>query len=398
VFSLSQRKKDVLALIKNLSDIYLESSDEFVLQNIALSLLTISKGGHTRAADARLQLQRVASTLVGRLIELLAESKDQGAGSKRKSSTKRKKSPKRKRRSDDSLSSDASDEDEDELESESSDTEYAIRSCLRRLCVLSKRCNLSELLDDSASEEDSAVGTVGDLCHAVVTGIEKRLKERAVKVEQEGDDEDDEPSVIVPEIWKTGDQSKHDVVAGSVKDSLSLLLSITAWKLSMAQKENNIVLQEDDDIVMEEEQDGDEADEYGVVGHRDQLFAMLVLCFEQFLPPVGDASEDEPMYSKEHISFSEQVQNHACQIAGDLRCLFPKEWAEASSPLLRSAALTNDQSAAGGLVRYLRSKEEQVCQSIALPFVCFSLLPDSHIPYLSIRSSESLRTIKKMPT
>jgi len=394
VFSLPQRKNDFLALVKNLCDIYLESSDEYVLENIALSLYALSQGGHTRASDARLHLQRVASTLSGRVIELLEDSKDEETGSKRKSSAKPKKSSKRRRKNDeDSLASDDSDDDDD-IDSESRDIEYAISSCLRRLRVLSKRCNLSELLDESASEDDSAAGTVGDLCGAVVTGIEKRLKERAVEVEAPADGiENDEPIVSIPDIWKSGDQAVHDAVACSVKDSLSLLLSITAWKLTMAQKEGNIILQDDEDIVMEEDEEGDDNDMFGVVRQRDQLFAMLVLCFEQFLPPKEDLSEDEPMYSKEHILFADQVQEHACQITGDLRCLLPKEWSEASSPLLRACALTDDQSLAGGLVRYLRSKEEQVSFSRAIVFdrdTAF-LIP----PLPVIYSSESPTKTKK---
>ena len=390
VFSLPQRKNDFLALVKNLCDVYLESSDEFVLQNIALSLSTISSGGHTRAADARLHLQRVASTLSGRLTELLAEKSEPKGNRKREPAVKRKKSSKRKRSNDDSVYSDAS--DDEAMDSESRDIEYAISSCLRRLRVLSKRCNLSDLLDDTASDVDSASGTVADVCDAVVSGMEERLKVRAVAVDtlsdNEGDD-DDEPNVRVPEIWRSGDQCIHDVVAGSVNESLSLLLSITAWKLSMAQEEKRL-LHDDEDITMEQEDEGDETDKYGVLSHRDQLIALLVLCFEQFLPPVADPSDAESMYSKEHLAFSDKVQTHACQIAGDLRSLFPKEWSEAVSPFLRACALTNDQPLAGGLVRYLRAKEEQVshfcnitdrrCLFTGLSFFCDLFIFSSESP------------------
>ena len=342
-------------------DIYLESSDEYVLQNIALSLTSLSQGGHTRSADVNLQLQRVASTLSERVIELLTASDEAKAAAGTKKRKSPKKSSKRKRTSSKSLSddSDASDEDEDK-DSESNDSEYAISSCLRRLRILSKRCNLSELLDESASDDETVVGTIGDLCDAVVTGMEKRLKERAIKLDSlNGGDDDDEGNVEIPETWKSGDQSIHDVVACSVRESLSLLLSITSWKLLMTQKEEMMIMLHDEDILIEPEE-GDETDEHGVVRHRDQLFALLVLCFEQFLPPFGDPSEEESMYSKEHVAFSDQVQTHACSIAGDLRSLFSKDWAEAAHPLLRACALTDDQNIAGGLVRFVRSKEAEV--------------------------------------
>jgi hypothetical protein len=216
-------------------------------------------------------------------------------------------------------------------------------------------------LDESASDDDEmVVGTIGDLCDAVVTGMEKRLKERAIKLDAlNGADDDDERNVEIPETWKSGDQSIHDVVSCSVRESLSLLLSITAWKLFMTQKEYEMIIADDEDILMEPEE-GDETDKHGVVRHRDQLFVLLVLCFEQFLPPFGDPSEEESMYSKEHVAFSDEVQTHACSIAGDLRSLFSKDWAEAAHPILRACALTDDQNIAGGLVRFMRSKETEV--------------------------------------
>lgn len=99
VFSLPQGKSDFLALIKNLSDVFLESSDEVVLQNTALSLVSLSRGGHTRAADVRLHLQRVASSLSVRAMELLASEPDKGAGTKRKSPHALKKTSKSRRSS-----------------------------------------------------------------------------------------------------------------------------------------------------------------------------------------------------------------------------------------------------------------------------------------------------------
>jgi hypothetical protein len=159
-------------------------------------------------------------------------------------------------------------------------------------------------------------------------------------------------------------------------------------------------MQDDEDITMEQEDEGDVVDKYGVLSHRDQLIALLVLCFEQFLPPVADASEEEPMYSKEHVTFSDQVQIHACQITGDLRSLFPKEWAEAASPLLRACAITNDQPLAGGLVRYFRAKEDQVSHALCCHFR-FDIglfIAISFLCLLFICSFESTMKAKKTST
>lgn len=356
MFSLPQRKNDFLALVKNLSDIFLESSDEIVLQNTALSLVSLSRGGHTRASDARLHLQRVASSLSVRAMELLASEPDKGLGTKRKSPHALKKSSKRRRSF--KASASAEDSDDDEVDSESRDVEYAISLCLRRLRVLSKRCDLAALLDDELSDDDSTVQTIDDLCNAVVSGMEKRLKEREIVVDDTFGD--DSPRVTVPKIWRSGDQSIHEVVACSVKESLSLLLSVTAWKLCLAQKEDGILVQEDEDLTSDLDQHSDETDKHGVLAHRKQMITLLVLCFEQFLPPDANLHDNEWAYSKEHVAFADQVQAHAGQVSGDLRSLFMKEWAQAASPLLRECALTDDSPLAGGLVRYLRSKEEKV--------------------------------------
>lgn len=372
VFSLPQRKSDFLALAKNLSDIFLESSDEVVLQNTALSLVSLSRGGHTRAADAHLHLQRVASSLSVRAMELLASEPDKGADTKRKSPHALKKSSKRRRSS--KASASMNDSDDDEVGSESRDVEYAISLCLRRLRVLSKRCDLAELLDDELSDDDSTAQTIDDLCNAVVSGMEKRLKEREIVVDATFGD--DGPRVTVPEIWRSGDQSIHEVVACSVKESLSLLLSVTAWKLCLAQKEDGILVHEDEDLTSDLDQHSDESDKHGVLAHRKQMITLLVLCFEQFLPPDANLDDSEWAYSKEHVAFADQVQAHAGQVSGDLRSLFMKEWAKAASPLLRECALTDDSPLAGGLVRYLGSKEGTVSRFYHVGFerVCIITL------------------------
>jgi cohesin complex subunit SA-1/2 len=370
VFSLPQRKSDFLALVRNLSDIFIESSDESVLQNTALSLVSLSRGGHTRAGDARLHLQRVASSLSARVMKLLTSDPDTEAGSKRKSQHALKESSKRKRSSKASTSSHSSassnDSNEDKVGSISRDVEFAISLCLRRLRVLSKRCDLAELLDDELSDDDLAVQTIDDLCNAVVSGMEKRLKEREIVVDATSGDNG--PRVTVPEIWHSRDQSSHEVVACSVKESLSLLLSVTAWKLCLAQKDDGILVQEGEDLTSDLDQHSGEIDKYGLLVHRKQLIALLVLCFEQFLPPDANLEDNEWAYSKEHVAFADQVQAHAGRVSGDLRSLFIKEWTKAASPLLRECALTDDSPLAGGFVRYMGSKEEKVSHLKNLDF------------------------------
>ena len=359
VFILPQRKSDFMALVKNLCDTYLDSSDEAVLQNTALSLVFLSKGDHMRAADARIRLQRMTASLCERAMELLAKEASKKAGTKkRKSPNVEGKSSKRRRKSRDSVSSEGSAStevsDDNDDDAESRDVECAINLCLRRLRVLSKRCNLVELLKDNMSDGHSIVD---ELCDAIVVGMEKRLKEREIIVETTMDDED--PKIVVPEVWRSGDQSVHQAVAFSVKESLSMLVSIAAWKLRMAQDEDGILVKEDENLMPEEELDLSDADVHGVLRQRDQLITLAVLCFEQFLPETSH-EEAESIYSKELVAFADSVQNDAAQTTGDLRSLFQKEWADAASPFLRACALSDDSHLIGGLVRYFRSKEEEV--------------------------------------
>ena len=104
VLSLLKCKKDFSNIVKNLSDTYIESSDESVLANAALSLASLTRGGHTRAVDARDHLQRVASSLSERVLELLAAEPEKPAGTKRKSRGPSRRSSKRMRSSDASAS------------------------------------------------------------------------------------------------------------------------------------------------------------------------------------------------------------------------------------------------------------------------------------------------------
>lgn len=367
MFSLPQRKNDFTALTKNLANIFLESADATVLQNTALSLTFLPRGDHARTSDGQLQLQRVASTLRDRLVELFGEDSstvENVAGEKKKRKGKGKQGAAKRRRSSKSsfsnVSSGSDSEDDIDVPFDTADVEYAIYLCLKRLVVLSKRCDVADLLVTSDGSCDDGIEV---LCNAIVKFVARKLEERKVSFSDAAADSD-ETKVVVPNVWKECDKAVHSAVGKSVNEALSFLLSVTAWKLRQAQEEQCVLEQGDEEATEEGDETDADVEDHIVLRLRDQLIAMVELCFEQYLPDSNENGDEEEggvtEYTMEHLAFADSVQMHAGNIASDLRMLFPKEWADAANPLLRACALTDDGRLIGGFVRFFKSKEEKV--------------------------------------
>ena len=118
---------------------------------------------------------------------------------------------------------------------------------------------------------------------------------------------------------------------------------------------------EDDDIIdnMDEEDDEASVEEHAVVRLRHRLLSTLELCFAQYIPNDSEQSDDDTtavQHSEDQHSFSDFVQLAAGKVTSDMRTLFPKEFADAASPLLRSFALREDGRLIGAYVRFLDSK------------------------------------------
>lgn len=184
VFSLPQRKQDYMALIKNLGDVYLSSSDNRILDNTARSLVSLCNGDHARVAESKAQLRKVVVELRDRIVELMSSDDNtiatsamstlggdpesdftSVARSKRRSSS-RKKTP---------ASSPASDKtsltDDDTKGTADADAEYSIFLNLKRLKILSKKCDLSVFFDDRDN-----VNQLESLCNYVCDGLTSRLR------------------------------------------------------------------------------------------------------------------------------------------------------------------------------------------------------------------------------
>jgi hypothetical protein len=333
VLSLPSRKADFMSLVESLTELYQHANaTEAVLQNLATALIFLSQGEHVRASDAQLQLSQLVTDLSERLVTLML---DDEALEEPKKKAKKGHSPKAKK-------------DDDDKPVDAKDKEFTICVCLRRLRVLAKRMDLAQVLEEDVMDK---------LREAILDGMSSRLEARQIVVKEGSDDDSDGEGITIPEIWKDKNGAKlHEAFADAVKDSLHFLLASLAWSFLEAKEKDPIASADvNDDAHDEAMEDEDlDAEEHPVVQQRDQLMDFICLCFEQYLPTVED--EDE-LYTEDRIDFSSMVQTAACQTASDLRSLFPKEWAEAASPLLRVCALTDDKLLIGGCVRFFRSEE-----------------------------------------
>jgi hypothetical protein len=84
------------------------------------------------------------------------------------------------------------------------------------------------------------------------------------------------------------------------------------------------------------------------------------MCFDQFI-----LEEDEESACAHRVEWSHSIQESAGLTACDLRMLFPKEWAETASPLLRALAITDDSRLIAGYVRYLRSSSAEMVRIVS---------------------------------
>ena len=217
-----------MQLAKNLSDIYLASNDEGVLQNCALSMTYLMRGDHSRVMDAELQLKRVAQELQSRIMDLAGDEGEEAvvSGSKRRRRGSSAGSPPRKKK----RSPSAPDGEEMDLEkdektvekedgSEEVDRETALYLNLKRLRVLMKRCDLSQFFggdkeqSDNNEYEDENSG-IETLSLVMADGLRCRLNSWKVSEETDETNRDD------ASLWKVGNKKVPPIVAGSVHEGV----------------------------------------------------------------------------------------------------------------------------------------------------------------------------------
>jgi hypothetical protein len=115
-----------------------------------------------------------------------------------------------------------------------------------------------------------------------------------------------------------------------------------AWSLEKVQREENLVVGKEDLLDQDPEMDEDDESmsevDHVVIRLRNRVLTVLEMCFAQYIPAAEERADDETSvrHSPAQISFADYVQLAAGSVIADLRMLFPKEYAEAASPLLRS--------------------------------------------------------------
>jgi len=312
-----------------------------LLDNIAQSLAFLASSDHSRSRDVRAEVKRLLEGIAERLNKQMA-SEPEAKGATSEKSKKSRSSRKNSNRSASSASVDSS--LEGALVSPREYLEQSICLSLKRLKILSYKIDVSHIM--TSESEDDPIKLLRD---CIVDGVSKKLEMRQVDKEFEKDDDETIKTIAtIPPIWNDDEYtSTHALIAGSTCEALDFLLATTGWELARAMK----TIEESGD----NEADDDVSD-HNVIVFRKQMERLLVLCYEQWLPELDEDSSQE--YSQSQLDFSDRVQMMASRVQSDLRTLFPKDWADAESPLLRACALQDDTNLVGGFIRYFRAKED----------------------------------------
>ena len=336
-----------------LTDIYLLSTDEQVIMNCARSIRFLSEGDHARSTEAKRSVKRLVSVIHEQVLEHLTEQQEENSVQDDESKDSHRTSSRRKT-SVQGLDSD----DEDTVDKGAStkiDNETSLYLNLQRARILSWQGIFASYLDDG---EDS----LEEMCNFVSDGLIQRLS--SFQQDSQTVDDDETADKTTNKRWDFSNDRLPIVTAGTVDEGLRFLLALTAQKLSDAQNDNNLVLDDGIDAITEaDDEDGDEADvdDHIVSRLRNRLIALVDRCFQNFID-----EESGIEYTLAEKMWSTRVQDSGGEIASDLRTLFPREWSNASSPLLRSLAITDDGRLIGGYVRYLKAMEQSSGQSSTL--------------------------------
>jgi hypothetical protein len=356
VLGLPSRKTDFQNLVKTLCQLFLDVTDEEILQNIARTLCRWVEGDHTRVSEVKINLKRLSGALQDRLMELFRES-DPKEGASQKSSkssgsskSRKKRSSSRKRRSSSSQADDSTAGGTSAVftASPEADAEHSISLLMLRWKILLLQCPAKYLFEkaDESEDEDEIEG----LFLTISEAMGKRLLDRMPLRDRETDEDDAATAITTQTIWKEQDPEVHEAVATTIQRALTVMLIMLSYELS------DTLLDRAKEFGGAEDVEIDEYD-FPVLKLRNNLVKLLGLCFDQHLP---DSEEVE--YTQEQHEFADSIQASAGQVASDLRTLFPVDWSNASDPLRKALALTNGEDLTvllSGFLRWFQSREEQ---------------------------------------
>jgi hypothetical protein len=153
VFSLTQRRQEFSSLLKSLSHVFMHSSDERVLRNSAVSLTHFAEGDHSRLDDVRAELKNIVENLKKKVLDHLPKP-----------------FLRTQHISEGGVPDDSSDETSESSkynkEKKEGDSQFSLTLAVKKLSILSKRCNVSTYLGDENNFE---------LISALSEGIKQRL-------------------------------------------------------------------------------------------------------------------------------------------------------------------------------------------------------------------------------
>jgi hypothetical protein len=361
VLGLPARKSDFQSLLKILCQLYIDSTDEVVLQNIAATLSQWIEGDHSRLSEVKMQVKRLSRELQNRLVETFRENDSVGTKGKRISVAGV------KQRSSKKAGGTGLASPKDIFKSSPEvDAEYSISLMMMRWKILLEGCDSNFLFDEATEDDEEDDNDV--LFNMISEAMGKRLSDRKPVYDKQ--QQDDATAVNIPTIWNEDevDPNLHEVVAGTIDLSLKVLLLIISHELADTFEGGKMPNINSDDMSVDEEN-------LLVLRLRDRMVKLLGLCFDQYLAP-----NDDVAYSDEHAEFAARVQASAARVASDLRTLFPQDFAEASAPVRKALALTASEEVShllGGSARHLQSVEAGFSEEGEDPdsFIQGALLP-----------------------
>eukprot|EP00979_Chaetoceros_neogracilis_P004113 scaffold716_cov204-Chaetoceros_neogracile.AAC.2 len=321
------------------------------MMNCARSIRFLSEGDHARSTEAKRGVKKLVSTIRDKVLEHLSSQQEETNDQNDKSKDARRTSSRGKseRQGTGLLVHDSDDEDMlDDASSRKIDNETSLYLNLQRARILSWQGIYSKFLN---SDDDS----LEDMCNFVANGLSYRLS--TFQVDSQLADDDDTADKTTDKRWDFSNDRIPCVTAGTVDEGLRFLLAVSAQKLGDTQNDEKLVLDDGIEIITnpdeEEEADEDEVDDHIVLRHRNRLLGLVDRCVQNFI------DEDSGIeYTSAEKLWSTRIQESGGEIASDLRTLFPREWSNSSSSLLRSLAITDDSRLIGGYVRYLNTLQE----------------------------------------
>jgi cohesin complex subunit SA-1/2 len=346
VLSVSQYKANFDSLLKHLSDIFLHSSDEVVLHKIAKSLSHLRQSQYSHAADVDAFICKMVDELYDRILPFLSNQSSRNSAQEKESQSSSEPLNRSARRS-----SRNSKQDKERMPpltptQSQADLECSFSVNLLRFRILSQQVDISFCFDHSRIKD---VNSIEEFSNMLCDSLIRRLNERSL-----GDDQ----HVHDRSAWGNCSEECHAYATIVIDEGLHVLMTILAWNVLSVMKNMGLVLEneiDDVDSIRRDDLSGEDVTDHFTLRLRNRLISLVVMCFDHF-----SSGDDEDSVSKCQIHWSHSVQESAGLIASDLRMLFPKEWSEAASPLLRSLSITDDAHLIAGYVRYLRSKQDEM--------------------------------------